>query len=399
MLRRALHPARRRARLDRAAAGGARARRRRRRRRRLQLGAARRRRRSGRPLRLRRGPPRARRGARPALAEVCERHGVTLPEAADRVPAAASGCRLRGRRNAHARAAREQRRALRDRGSRSTLGRAGRDGARARVWVGRVWVGRVRIHLVAMIARELVHAQQVGLHADARPLGSRRAKFGQDRVVLRLRAVTAPRSDMARMTRVRSVRPIRFSMSAARAALPVERAMRTWKSASASRNASTSVPVGATAPSPPRRAPRRATPSASIVDGQRGQRGALGLEDPPDRRATPRRCRGAKLGQEPSGLSSRRRPARSRRCHRPAGSPGRRGVPARDPLTQRAARDSQLGGELLLDRQAGAGTEHPAGTSRLSPWITTSVCDGAVASGALSPVGALSHPTIVGRRT
>ena len=40
----------------------------------------------GRPLRLRRAAPRARPSARPELAEVCERHGVTLPEAAVAFP-------------------------------------------------------------------------------------------------------------------------------------------------------------------------------------------------------------------------------------------------------------------------------------------------------------------------
>ncbi len=160
------------------------------------------------------------------------------------------------------------------------------------------------------------------------------------------------------MTRVRSVRPIRFSMSAASAALPVERAMRMWKSASASRNASTSVPVGRNAES----ARARASASDSrpcVVDGEGGQRRALGLEDPADAEQLRGVARSGQLGQE------------AERAQQAAGVqlghvgavalPGLQDAEVDErpyPLTQRSARHAKLGGELLLDRQPGAWAEH-----------------------------------------
>jgi hypothetical protein len=177
--------------------------------------------------------------------------------------------------------------------------------------------------------------------------------------VLRLGAADGAAIDMARMTRVRAVRPIRFSMSAANARFPVERAMRMWKSASASRNAS-------------RRCPRATTPrrlgegfgerlQTFGVDGQGGQRRALGLEDPPRPRAT-----GAALpvsrarpGTRGDSAGARRR-ARSR-TSRPL--PGLQHTEVNEgpyPLAQRTAREPPAS-RRAPSRSAGASRDraHP----------------------------------------
>ncbi len=186
------------------------------------------------------------------------------------------------------------------------------------------------------------------------------------------------------MTRVRAVRLIKFSMSAASATLPVERAMRMWKSASASRNASTSVPVGHNAESARARASASdSRPSASMASAASAALSASRI------RRTASNCAALpgveSSARNPSGLS--RRPGSSSVTYVP--SPCRvsrtpRWTRARTPSRSDPRDTPSFAASSFSIGRREPGPSTPSRTSRLISWITTSVCDGDVA-GTRSP--------------